>query len=314
MFKKIILSFSLICGIAAFLSAQSTAPQELNSPSLKTSDSSSVPQNVSKSDGGEIPEVPKSGEGSAYGTASVSTEVVKMGDLTAEPKEQKKPTPPPAPVSAQPTYAGDQPASVSASNAQTIFGWVDPKALNKALQVKIGTHVYQHESTKSPILATVQAGDTVEVLGMGDEMVEVKLIRGSTKVVEQAPVQAAPVSVSQPVAQSTPAPAPASMNDDDMNRLRNAYVDPNGNDTGKLSSFEGTLKKAWALIGPGSKYNYKLVDPNGNLIGYVDFTKFRDEETMKSYLDRDMIINGSTELLTSNGDLIVIKAISARAK
>lgn len=289
---------------------------------------------VLERDGGEIDSVPPVGQNAGTGTASVSTSVVKMGDITAEPINKHSETETVtitdhslneagnsgvAP-SATSTVTYNSPASPSTTrpvvNDESVIGWVTPSSLTKSLDVKVGTKIYERESTSSKVLAVVAAGDKVETLRMGDEMVEVRLVRITRTYVGAA--RAGEAYTPPPAVVNTPPPPPpptqTTVSSGSNDRMRNAYVDENGNESGSLNMFEGRLKKAWALVGPGSDYEFKLVDTNGNLVGYVDFSSFRNEETMKSYLDQEVLITGSMETLTKNGDLTVIRARSARLK
>jgi hypothetical protein len=204
--------------------------------------------------------------------------------------------------------------------------FIQNKDLQKNLDVRPGASFYTAAKVGAPVLATMQQGDQVEIIGYQGRWTQVKVhkkvvgyIQGqsgalasantaasSQRTAANAPAQS---NVNAP-AQNKPAPfspapaAPAAV----TNAPGRPVQSVNLGDGGSASLprlFQGTFVSTRSLLRPRRPYDYQLNDSAGQRYAYLDTTRLLQIEQIEKYVDRVVAVYGTAKPIPGSKDIVI---------
>ena len=227
--------------------------------------------------------------------------------LTATAAIQTKPDPS-APVI---TYlkAGSEPAAAQADVslppgwiavdvAGPFVGYVLNSDFTKGLDMRPGSPIFLDPKPGAGVLATAQAGDKADIVGLYGRWTQIRLDRHLTGYIQLNPAAAAPSAPSSTAApEAAPAPVPA---------LSGAPAATSSGEAGAVPRFfEGTVGSSRRLLAPRRPFDWELEDPSGQRIAYLDLTQLLLTEQIDKYVGRDVVVYGPVHELSGGHDIVI---------
>ena len=194
-------------------------------------------------------------------------------------------------------------------------GFVENRQVGKDLEVSIGALVHLRPSSNSPILSIIEEGDPAKVIWGGD-WVEIEFTK------------AVPVYFRYPDHKGTEVPLiPSASPEDDSTGIRDQdsfsrnskAASPSGSAsegpaaTDLLRHFDGILQSTRKRAKSVELYQWKLVDPAGKRIAYVDTSKLLLSSPLQEFEGQNVVIYGAANSIKNSKSMVVI-ARSLRLK
>lgn len=184
----------------------------------------------------------------------------------------------------------------------TFEAYAHSRDITKALEVRVGGNILTAPEKTAPVLTVAQPGDHTEVTGLHGDYVQVrfeKKLQGFIAVGANANRPATP-----PAAATAPrlpvAPPPAAAT------APGRPVPITGPTADLPRFFSGTLVLARRpLLNPRPPYDYQLTDSTGRRFAYVDTQRLRLNDKLESFLDREVILNGTIRNTVDGQDLVI---------
>ncbi len=178
--------------------------------------------------------------------------------------------------------------------------------LTKDLKVRPGAEMRLRPEDNAPVLATMKAGDKVDITGLRPGWTQLKFSGDAVGYIRtggepppapsEAPAPPAPAAGSPTVA-----PPPA---------VPSGGVVPAGSGTAAAlpSTSEGFLEatRRFLLVGPKPDYPYQLNDTNGKRIAYLDVSQIQPTVSMQKYLDSFVSVSGVLKQTEDGRHLVIV--------
>lgn len=190
--------------------------------------------------------------------------------------------------------------------------YVENKYIGKDLDVKPGSPLHTQPKTDAPVLASLAAGDAVEITGLRGRWTQLRLTKGVTGYVPgEAP---APVTVvtqtglrdipNPATATGTPSAAPAA-----RPAVTGRAVERTDAERQSLAAlprlFEGTLVSTRVAFRPRRPHDFALQAEDGTRFAYVDLSKLLLTEQIEKYLDRQVVVYGVARPVPDAKDIVI---------
>ncbi len=194
-------------------------------------------------------------------------------------------------------------------------GFVENREVGKDLEVSIGALVHLRPSSNSPILATIEEGDPAKVIWAGD-WVQIDF----TKAVPVYFRYAGGAKSEIPKLANGATVANSTENDDQSSYpLGSNSAVPAGSAsegpavTDLFRHFDGILQSTRKRVTSDELYQWKLVDPAGKRIAYLDTSKLLISSSLREYEGQNVVIYGETQS-AKNTKIVVVIAKTLRLK
>lgn len=196
----------------------------------------------------------------------------------------------------------------------TFTGFVQNKEIGKDLEVKPGAFVFLRPTETSPVLATIEKGDTTELIWAGD-WTEIRFTKAVPVYFQKFP-SVFPEIVPQIGTDSTP---PAL----DERVVSSDYVAPEIGRAAAVSSgpsaggipryFEGVFEQSKQSIGREPKYRYQIVGSDGKRIAFVETEAILISTSLEKFIGREVILYGDVTTIKKS-KIIVVNARTLRLR
>lgn len=221
----------------------------------------------------------------------------------------------------EPPPAADTPAPLPAGwtaieLSSPLEAFVHYKDLLKSNDVRAGAKFYQAPKIDSPVIATMEKGDPVEVIGLSGKWTQVRLLKKRTGYINVAANTPAPAVAAQPAkspAPSAPLPppapapvAPAAYSAGGAGRPAQMVNLGDGGSSALPRVFEGKIVSTRRLLTPRRPYDYQLNDSGGQRYAYLDLTRLLQTEQLDKYIDHTVAVYGTAKPVPDTKDIVIV--------
>lgn len=207
------------------------------------------------------------------------------------------------PAGAAAPSVGEAPAGWRRVEVSGAFeAYAHSRDITKALEVREGASILTGPEKTSAVLTVAQPGDHTEVTGLHGDYCQIrfeKKLQGFIAVGENTNRPATePAAATAPRVPVAPPAGSAS--------APGRPVPITGQTADLPRHFSGTLVLARRpLLNPHPPYDHQLTDSTGRRFAYVDTQRLRLTEKLETFLDREVVINGTIRNTVDGQDLVV---------
>jgi len=191
------------------------------------------------------------------------------------------------------------------------------KEINKSLDVRAGAKLHQKPSPESGVIATAEAGDSIQITGVRGKWTRLsvdKSLIGYARISALPPVasqpasepaQPAPLPSHAPVAapeaplvhKAPPASVPHAAQSPDLEEIEAATFP---------RTIEGKLVSTWRPLAPRRPYDYQINDSAGVRFAYLDLSRITTIESAEKYQDKQVAVFGVMRRLAGTKHLVIV--------